>query len=167
MDFLWTTDAGAIDFAIFCAAVALGCIFGNRGVKILCAVAVAVFLLDRTIMAVFEGVTFALINMAMTFCAVIAILQFDIGKLASGYIGFFAVKLAALTALIAGAISFETMAATATLSVYGQICLLFGGAADGPHGGRLGRLYHFSAASFGSGRAFLLRMLAGRGADSR
>ncbi len=167
MEFLWTTDAGAIDFAIFCAAVALGALFGSGGVKVLCAVAVAVFLLDRTIMAVFEGATFALVNMAMTFCAVLAILQFNIGKLASGYIGLFAVKLAALTALIAGAISFETMAATATLSVYGQLFLLFGGAADGPHGGRLGRLYHFSADSLGSGRAFLFGLLAGGGAPSR
>lgn len=166
MEFFWSTDAGAIDFAIFCAAIALGCIFGSRGVKLLCAVAVAVFLLDRTTMAMFDGVTFALVNMGMTLCAVVAILNFDIGKLANGYIGLFAVKLAALTAMIAGAINFETMAATATLSVYGQLFLLFGGAADGPHGGRLGRLYHFSVDSPGGGRSFLLGLLVGGGAPS-
>ena len=166
MDFFYTTTAGLFDFAIFLVVVALGAMYGARQVKWLALIAVVLFIYDRATLLV-DGYVFAVLAMLGCLAAISVVLQIGNGNMLRGFAALYGVKLAAWTALVAGAISFETLATVATLSVYGQLFIILGGAIDGPRGGRINRSYRASTDSLGRGWNSVVAVVAGGRTISR
>jgi hypothetical protein len=168
MSFFFNSAAGAADFAALLFACAVGFVFGARHIKAMAGVALAAFFFDRLALHMF-GATAWLSLVASLGC--LAAAGFVVGnfplRIARAFALLYVFKMAAYTALVAGLISFGTMATWATVFAYGQLLLILGGAADGNSGGRISNLSRNVGLRAVSGFHHLLAAVAGGRAISR
>lgn len=132
--FFYTTGAGAADFAALVIVAALGVTFGLRYIKALSLTMCAVFLLERTALHFTSDKLLMLATCAASFSGIVYIGLNYRNRTAISFAVLYALKMAAYTLHLVGALSFGSMTAWATVAVYAQLLLILGGAANGSGG---------------------------------
>lgn len=134
---LWTTTAGAIDFAALCIVAAIAVAFGSRRAKGFAASMVAVYLCDRGLLMNFDLPAMMALGGIVDFIAAIAVIVMFPSFWGRSMAALYSLKIAAYFAVVWGTLDFAQMAAFVASLTYFQLMLIL---AAVPHDGYWSRI---------------------------